>query len=119
MTMKNTVKGSIAALGIVGAMATGIGIASSAHASSNCQTVQWGFLGTARRTICDTPRGPDGGWMRHRTVWRSGRYVPPHCSGYYYLYCYDGYYSGDNIMADETYPVNDAIVLPDEPGHLG
>jgi hypothetical protein len=56
--------------------------------------------------------------MRHRTVWRSGSYVPPYCSGYYYRRCYDGY-TGDNIMADETYPVNDAIVLPDEPGHLG
>lgn len=107
----------LAAAGIGAALLTGSLVSTgTAHASANCQTVQWGFLGTARRTICDTPRGRDGGWMRDRTVWRSGGYVPAHC-GYYY--CYDGYYTGDNIMSDETYPVNDAIVLPDEPGHLG
>jgi hypothetical protein len=113
------VNGRLAAAVVGGTLLAGALIpVGTAHAAANCQTVQWGFLGTARRTICDTPRGPDGGWMRHRTVRRSGVYVPESCSLYYYR-CYDGYYTGDNIMSDETYPVNDAIVLPDEPGHLG
>jgi hypothetical protein len=56
--MNNFVRVSIAALGIARTMATGIGFADPVQASADCQTVQWGFLGTARRTICDTPRGP-------------------------------------------------------------
>jgi hypothetical protein len=41
--MNNFVRVSIAALGIAGTMATGIGFADPAQASADCQTVQWVF----------------------------------------------------------------------------
>ncbi len=92
--------------------------AAYADPGARCETVLWGFLGSQRRTICDTPKRASGEWMRERTVWTPAHYVPVTCSGRYYVTCYGGYSVGQSIQSDETYPVNDGNVLADEPGHL-
>jgi hypothetical protein len=108
----------VAAAMVAAALAAGtIAVAPQASADG-CQTVQWGFLGFKRRTLCDSPIGPDGSWMRHRTVYAPGRYVPASCDFDYYITCYDGYSTGPIVSSDETYPVSPETVLPDEPGHL-
>jgi len=99
----------------------GVGYAARSDASTGvgCETIRWGFLGSQLRTICDTPRYPDGHWNRARVVWTPAHYVPFTCSGgMYYSSCGGGYDVGDQLQAKETYPVNDSNVLPDEPGWL-
>ncbi|WP_243858130.1 hypothetical protein [Mycobacterium sp. DL440] len=84
-----------------------------------CETIRWGFLGSQRRTICDTPRLADGSWMRARVVWTPAGWVRGYCSfGTYYSSCSQGYYREETLQAKEVYPVNDGNVLPDEPGWL-
>ena len=92
-----------------------------AHADSGlgCLTEKWGFLGSSRRTLCDTPRAADGSWTRLRVVWTPAHYVPFTCSGgLYYSSCSGGYAVDETLQAKETYPVTDSSVLPDEPGWL-
>ena len=95
-----------------------------AAAQADCQSVPWGFLGSQTRTLCDTPLAPDGSWTRRRTIWVPAHQVPivTHCyGGPYSSSCTTtgGGYVGDVIISQEEYPVNPAIVLQDEPGHLG
>ena len=101
-----------------GAVLAGTGIVYAADAKADpgigCQTVLWGFLGSQRRTICDTPQRPDGSWTRERTIWWPERWVPVTC-GYYS--CWGGYWQ-DAGGSRETYPVTPDTVLADEPGHL-
>lgn len=105
-------------------MAAGALAAPPAHADYNpgCQTVLWGFLGSQRRTICDGPIQPDGHWERARAVWTPAHQVPATttCSGYSYVSCstYGGYWVDKTVNDVAQYPVTDATVLPDEPGHL-
>lgn len=91
---------------------------SYADPSQRCDTVLWGFLGSQRRTVCDTPKRANGEWTRERIVWTPAHYVPVTCSGRYYITCYGGYAVGQSVQSQEAYSVNDGNVLPDEPGHL-
>ncbi len=101
--------------------ATAIGYASHAEAAApvGCETIHWGFLGGQRRTICDTPKRPDGSWTRAREVWVPAGYVPrsSYC-GTYSCSSSGGYYRERSTVAFETYVVFDSNVLPDEPGWL-
>ena len=84
-----------------------------------CETIRWGFLGAQRRTVCDTPRRPDGSWTRAREIWTPAGWVRGGCSfGSYYSSCSDGYYQPRGLVAYEEYPVTDGTVLSDEPGWL-
>lgn len=113
---------------IVGIIATtvvlvGCGIGWSARAGAapgvGCETIRWGFLGAQLRTVCDTPRRPDGSWTRAREVWVPAGWVRGYCSfGTYSSSCSQGYYRERGTVAYEEYPVTDATVLPDEPGWL-
>ena len=108
----------LAAIGAAGFM---IAVPPHAHADNTlgCQTDRWGFLGSQRRTLCDTPRAADGSWNRVRMVWTPAHYVPFSCyGGAYYSSCSGGYSVNESVQTKETYPVNDGNVLPDEPGWL-
>jgi len=90
----------------------------------NCDGVPWGFLGSARRILCDGPVGADGSWVRARLEYIPAHYVPAttSCSGgSYSTYCssYPGGWVDDNVTDEEQYVVTPQTVLPDEPGHLG
>lgn len=106
-----------------GAVLAGTGIAWSGHAdaaaSVGCETIHWGFLGSQRRTICDTPKRPDGSWTRVREIWVPAGYVPrsTYC-GTYSCTSSGGYYRERGTVAYEEYVVFDHNVLPDEPGWL-
>jgi hypothetical protein len=119
---KNRLTSWLAAAAIAGSMVGGIYTAVPAHANSGCQTVLWGFLGSQRRTICDGPLRGDGSWMRERAIWTPAHTIPTttSCSGSSYVTCtsYGGGYVDTVITDDESYPVTDSTVLPDEPGHL-
>lgn len=108
----------VAGLAVLVLLVAAIGYAVDAKATPpgiGCQTVPWGFLGSQRRTLCDTPVRADGSWLRERTIWWPERWVPVSCGRYS---CSGGYWqdAGGNR---ETYPVTPDTVLPDEPGHLG
>lgn len=96
--------------------------APAAHADEyvpGCERVDWGFLASGYRTICDGPRRPDGSWDRWRREWTPGGYVPfrTYC-GSYSCSSSGGYYRSESTQREETYPVNDATVLPGEPGWI-
>lgn len=123
--------GTKAAIGI--AIATTLAAAplltaTAAHANpvsghSNCDIAPWGFLGSQRRLICDSPIVRDGSWTRERVVYTPAHFAPSYssCSGGSYSYCtfYQGGFVDDYITADDTYTVTADTVLADEPGHLG
>jgi hypothetical protein len=107
---------------------TTVGFAATSHAefgaptTANCKTDRWGFLGSQRRTLCDSPITSDGSWSRQRTIWKPASYTPYRCSsggGSSYSTCYGGYSVPEREISNETYPVRPQTVLPDEPGHLG
>lgn len=107
-----------AVLSVLVLLGVGVGYASDVQAAPpgiGCQTVLWGFLGSQRRTLCDTPVVADGSWMRERTIWWPRRWIPLSCSRYS---CWGGYWQEEGGNR-ETYPVTPTTVLPDEPGHLG
>ncbi|APD19274.1 hypothetical protein SEA_GODPHATHER_45 [Mycobacterium phage GodPhather] len=108
----------IAATLAVGVL-VGTGIAAAAESDAKpglgCETIRWGFLGSQRRTICDTPRRPDGSWLRAREVWVPSGWVPGWCSRWS---CTSGYWREGGTVAYEEYVVFDHNVLPDEPGWL-
>jgi hypothetical protein len=127
-------RGLAGALLAAGFAATGFGFAAAAHAddappvptTANCKTEPWGFLGSQRRTLCDSPISSDGSWSRERTIWRPAHYTTPTCtsrggSSSYSSYtdCTGGYFINQSVVSNETYPVRPDTVLPDEPGHLG
>jgi hypothetical protein len=111
----------------IGAVAAGAMLLAEpeAHATPpppgvGCETVPWGFLGSQRRTLCDGPIAPDGGWMRARVVAVPAHQVPFTCSyGRYSSSCSGGYFVDTRIVSEELYPVRPETVLPDEPGHIG
>lgn len=113
---------ALAAAGaILAGTAIGAGLTPDANATPGigCETINWGFLGSQRRTICDGPRRPDGSWTRAREIWTPAGYVRGYCSfGTYYSSCTQGYYREQSTQALETYVVFDHNVLPDEPGWL-
>lgn len=84
-----------------------------------CETVDWGFLGSQQRTICDGPRQADGSWMRYRVIWTPAGYVPvsTYC-GTYSCTTSGGYYRPQTMQAKENYIVFDHNVLQGEPGWL-
>jgi hypothetical protein len=96
-------------------------LAAAAKADVPChkQTVPWGFLGSERRTICDTARAADGSWTRERIIWSPAGYVPGggYCGTWSCSYT-EGYYVQQSVKSDDVYPVNDGDVLPDEPGNI-
>ena len=125
--------------GIAGALlaaafaATAAGFAATAHADDSppvptagtCKTEPWGFLGSQRRTLCESARSPKtAAGARHRTIWVPAHYSTPICSSRSgsssssYTDCYGGYFVNQRLVSDETYPVRPDTVLPDEPGHL-
>ncbi|AIT13453.1 hypothetical protein SEA_NAIRB_39 [Mycobacterium phage Nairb] len=127
--MRLLVSGAIGA-----AIAAGtLGASAQAHADGvngptpfgcTARTDLWGFLGSQRRVLCDWPRRPDGSWTRERVFLIPAHHVPFTCdtySGYYssHTSCGGGYDVKTQILDDQTYPVTDATVLPDEPGFLG
>jgi hypothetical protein len=89
----------------------------------NCIAQPWGFLGSQRRVMCDSPIQPDASWMRSRTIWTPAHQIPSHtsCYGKYSVSCdtWGGGWVDDVINSDDTYPVTPDTVPPDEPGHLG
>lgn len=112
--LRRLLAGVLSALVLLG---IGIGYASDVQAAPpgiGCQTVLWGFLGSQRRTLCDTPVAADGSWMRERTIWWPRRWVPLSCGRYS---CWGGYWQEEGGNR-ETYPVTPSTVLPDEPAHL-
>lgn len=117
LTCYDKITAALAAIAMLAAMLLA---SPNSHADpgSRCDTVRWGFLGSQRRTVCDTPKRANGEWMRERIVWTPAHYVPVTCSGRYYITCYGGYAVGQSVQSNETYPVNDGNVLSDEPGHL-
>jgi hypothetical protein len=84
-----------------------------------CETVDWGFLGSQQRTICDGPRQADGSWMRYRVIWTPAGYVPrsTYC-GSYSCSSSGGYYRPQTLQAKENYIVFDENVVQGEPGWL-
>lgn len=115
---KRTVRRFFAGMSVGVVLVTGAGYATvpaKAAPGVGCETIRWGFLGSQRRTVCDTPRRPDGSWTRAREVWVPAGWVPGYCSRYS---CTSGYYNAGGTVAYEEYPVTDATVLPDEPGWL-
>lgn len=115
---KRTVRRFFAGMSVGVVLVTGAGYATvpaKAAPGVGCETIRWGFLGTQRRTVCDTPRRPDGSWTRAREVWVPAGWVPGYCSRYS---CTSGYYNAGGTVAYEEYPVTDDTVLPDEPGWL-
>jgi hypothetical protein len=103
--------------------APGPDFANSARLSTNCKTEPWGFLGSQRRTLCDSPVSSDGSWRRERTIWVPAHHTPYHCNNYgssrSYTTCYGGDFVDQQLISNETYPVRPDTVLPEEPGHLG
>ncbi len=107
------------------AIGTGVVTASPAQAvpavpGMGCETIGWGFLGlTQKRTICDTPRRPDGSWERTRVIWTPAGYVPrsTYC-GSYSCSSSGGYYRDESVQGYERYIVLDDNVVPGEPGWL-
>ena len=100
---------------------TAIGYAGHSHADPGigCETIHWGFLGTQRRTVCDTPKHADGSWIRAREIWVPAGYVPGSTfCGTWSCSSTAGYYRNRGTVAYEEYPVTDGTVLPDEPGWL-
>jgi hypothetical protein len=114
---RRTARRILTTLSVTVLVATGIGYAARAEAAPGvgCETVRWGFLGSQRRTVCDTPRRADGSWTRAREVWVPSGWVPGYCTRYS---CTAGYYREGGTVAYEEYPVTDGTVLPDEPGWL-
>lgn len=110
------------ALAIAALVIVGIGYATApakADPGLGCETIRWGLFGAQRRTVCDTPRRPDGSWTRAREVWVPAGVVQGYCSfGRYYSSCSPSYYRERGTVAYEEYPVTDDTVLPDEPGWL-
>lgn len=94
-----------------------------AHADpANCETIAWPDLlhWAQKRTVCDGPQRADGSWDRHRILWTPAHQVPFTCSyGRYYSSCSGGYFVGDTIAADDTYPCWPDNIPANEPGHLG
>lgn len=80
-----------------------------------CDQVPWGFLGSQKRLICDTPRFPDGHWERFREVFLPAGYIPLYCSSYS---CSGGYYRERTTVEFTHYPVTDDTVWEGEPGWL-
>lgn len=107
---------ALAAFGAVLA-GTGIGWAGQAQADYNAgrERVDWGFLASGYRTICDGPRRPDGSWERTRRLWTPAHWVSGYCSRYS---CSAGYPAAESTQRLETYIVFDSNVLPNEPGWL-
>lgn len=118
LTSLRALRFAAAAASILVLLGTALGYATDAKAAPApgvvCQTAPWGFLGSQRRTLCDTPVFTDGSWLRERTIWWPQRWVPLSCGRYS---CWGGYWqdAGGNR---ETYPVTPETVLADEPGHL-
>lgn len=100
-----------------------VGVAEAQAEPGGCQTDLWGFLGSQRRTICDSPDRADGSWSRGRVIWTPAHNVPFSCytsGGSYssYTTCSGGYYVNQTVQAEDYYTVTPDTVLPDEPGHL-
>lgn len=92
---KRNAKRLLAALAVAAIVIVGIGYATvpaKAAPGVGCETIRWGFLGSQRRTVCDTPRRADGSWTRAREVWVPAGWVPGYCSGSYWVSCSSGYY---------------------------
>lgn len=124
-TRSKTLKRALAALSVAAALATpALALTPTASADpASCETISWGFLGSQRRTVCDSPINADGNWNRHRVFWIPAHHVPLTTSCYggrYWTQCqtYGGYDVPTRIVGDETYLVTPDTVLPDEPGHL-
>ena len=125
-------RGMAGALLAAAVVTTAAGFAATAHAddnppvptAANCKTEPWGFLGSQRRTLCDTAISSDGSWSRERTIWRPAHYSMPICTSHggsshsSYTSCSGGYFVDQSVVSNETYPVRPETVLPDEPGHL-
>jgi hypothetical protein len=133
---RRTLAGALLAMTIAG---TAVGLAATSHADfgdpapdyahstrpgANCKTEPWGFLGSQRRTLCDTPVAGDGSWSRERTIWTPAHMTSSYCYGgssdrfYGSGICTGGYFVDQKLISNETYPVRPDTVLPDEPGHL-
>ena len=114
--MKRLIIAGLAALAVAGLAP--VAPANAAYAYG-CERVDWGFLFSGYRTICDGPMRPDGSWERTRREWTPGGYIP------YRVYCGSyscrssgGYYREESTQRLETYIVFDYNVLPNEPGWL-
>lgn len=125
---KRTARRFLAAMA-AGAILAGTGIGYAAHAQADsyvpgCERVDWGFLASGYRTICDGPKRPDGSWDRTRREWTPAHWAGGYCNfGRYYSSCTPRYFVEESTQRLETYPVSDAPgaenqPLPNEPGWL-
>ena len=93
--------------------------AANGPGQAGCETINWGFLGSQLRTICDGPILADGSWLRAREVWIPAHQVPFTCYyGNYYSSCSGGYLVDAHDVSRDVYPVTADTPLPDEPSHL-
>lgn len=118
MKIKNTIVATLGVLATAGTLAVVAPPAAQA-AEVGCETIPWGFLLSQKRTICDTPRGPDGSWERTRHIWTPAGQVPGHTScGEYSCTGTGGYYREESTVEFSQYRVFDNNVLQGEPGWL-
>jgi hypothetical protein len=113
--MKRLITAGLAALAVAGLAP--VAPANAAY-DYGCERVDWGFLFSGYRTICDGPMRPDGSWERTRREWTPAGYMPVSCYGRYYISCSGGYYYDESTQRLDTYIVFDHNVLPNEPGWL-
>lgn len=114
------VRGLLAAA-LLGVALVGVPVVVAGEARADggvCRTDPWGFLGSQRRTLCDSPQRADGSWERLRVIWTPAHTTPINCYGRYYISCWGGDFVGEQVNSTEKYPVTVATVLPDEPQHL-
>lgn len=110
---------ALAAFGAALAAGAGVVSAPAAHADyeRGCERIDWGFLASGYRTICDGPKRADGSWDRERREWTPEHYYTPYCS-YYAWVCPPTRLIGESTQRWETYPVTDDTVLQGEPPWL-
>lgn len=131
--LRNNVKGALTKGAVALTMADlstsgAIGLAGPSRADyqQGCVSQFWLWYhgDTATRTICDGPIQADGNWMRTRTFYHRSYWEPPQCPFCNPLQgpcdpmmCVPGHQVPE-VNDRETYSVNPATVLPDEPGHI-
>jgi len=88
----------------------------TAGPTMGCEVVHYGVFWYDRRKVCDGPKQADGSWLRIRTMFNAAHTDSLSClsNGD----CIGGRIHLDTIYGQESYPVTDATVLPDEPGWL-
>ena len=104
------------ATAIGGALVAGsLAAAPGAQAQAGCVSQPWlVVLRMTVRTICDSPRNPDGSWERRRLFYAPEYWSSGYCTRYT---CTLGHWVPEYSDFDQ-YHVTPDTVLPDEPGWI-